>query len=153
MDHTRAFLVLAVCLLSACPGETPRPRQDVSLLLPDGPGRDGPPSFVDGQTPSPDGKIKLPDGKIKPPLDSTPKTPDQAKPSQDWGANDIGKPCTSNSECIHGLCAQNTHTGVNFCTKTCDPCVANPCPTGSGCQNAGLAYICAPGYPNAACPP
>ena len=71
----------------------------------------------------------------------------------DWsGDNDIGKPCSGNSQCQYGLCAQNTHTGAWFCTKQCDPCAADPCPSGSGCQNAGLMYICAPGYPNAPCP-
>ena len=67
------------------------------------------------------------------------------------GTDDVGKPCTSNSQCQGGLCAQNTHTGVWFCTKQCDRCAATPCPTGSGCQNAGPFYICAPGYPNAPC--
>lgn len=147
----RAALVPVVCLLLGCPGEMPRSKQEGGVILADGPVVDGLRPF-DGLKPSSDGTTKLPDGKPKV-ADSKPKTPDQPKPSLDWGGNDIGKPCTSNGECIYGLCAQNTHTGVNFCTKTCDPCVGTPCPSGSGCQNAGLAYICAPGYPNAPCPP
>ena len=143
-------LLCGVWLIAACPGEVGQPRQEVKIMLPDGPARDGPVSVTDGPVQL-DGTPKLPDGKPKLP-DSKPKLPDQAKPAQDWGANDIGKPCTGNGDCAYGLCATNTHTGVKFCTKVCDPCTASPCPTGSGCQNAGLAYICAPGYPNAPCP-
>ncbi len=71
---------------------------------------------------------------------------------KDHGAHDIGKTCKGNGDCMYGLCAQNTHNGKWFCTKKCDPCKPSPCPSGSGCQNAGLMYICAPNYPNAKCP-
>jgi len=144
-------LLCGVWLIAGCPGEVGQPKREIMITLPDGPARDGPASVTDGPKPSVDGKPKTPDGKPKLP-DSKPKLPDQAKPAQDWGANDIGKPCTGNGDCIYGLCAQNTHTGVWFCTKACDPCTASPCPAGSGCQNAGPFYICAPGYPNAPCP-
>jgi hypothetical protein len=153
MIRSQIFPLAGLALIAACAGETVvRPRSeggvandalqhgreasgsDLVLLLPD------------TGAPKPDTKASAVD--LKPtPLPDT-------KPAADvWsGPNDIGKPCTSNSDCQFKLCAQNTHTGVNFCTKVCDRCDAVPCPTGSGCQNAGLAYICAPGYPNAPCP-
>lgn len=87
------------------------------------------------------------------PADALPA--DHPAPAPDTGATAtgaIGDPCTYNEQCQYGICAQNTHTGQRFCTALCDPCAAQPCPEGSGCQNAGPAYICAPGYPNAPCP-
>jgi len=68
------------------------------------------------------------------------------------GGGNVGDPCTSNSQCKGRICARNTHTNVTFCTKPCNPCTTTPCPSGSGCQNAGFTYICAPKYPNAPCP-
>ncbi len=66
-------------------------------------------------------------------------------------SGDVGDPCVYNEQCKYGFCAGNTHTGERFCTKVCDPCSPDPCPVGSGCQDAGMAFICAPGYPNAPC--
>jgi hypothetical protein len=89
----------------------------------------------------PDAPAPVPDSKPWPVPDVTPWT------------HDVGKSCTTNADCMFNICATNTHTGQKFCTMICDPCTPNPCPSGSGCQDAGLAYICAPGYPNAPCPP
>jgi hypothetical protein len=92
----------------------------------------------DSTTPAPD-TVSWPDT-FQPQPDTTP-----------W-PHDIGKACNTNADCMFNFCATNTHTGQKFCTKICDPCAPSPCPSGSGCQDAGLAYICAPGYPNAPCP-
>ena len=80
------------------------------------------------------------------PADTSSLSPDSAP----W-PHDIGTSCTGNGDCMFGLCVQNTHTGSWFCSKQCDPCATEPCPSGSGCQDAGLMFICAPGYPNAPC--
>ncbi len=148
---------LGLVLLAACPGEVPkRPSTEAGAPL-DGPKLgtetgakiDVLPWLADlGPGPAKDQKVTLPPD-LKPP----PK-PDTSKPTGDlWtGASDIGKPCSTNGDCQYQLCATNTHTGVKFCTKTCNRCDPQPCPAGSGCQNAGLAYICAPGYPNEPCP-
>jgi hypothetical protein len=146
----RSIALVALALLGACPGENPNRNEDHGISLVDGqqPGGDRPATTGDRAV-SPEAGGKL-DGKPK--VDTKPKTPDQQQVQLDWGANDIGKPCQGNGDCQYNWCATNTHTGVKFCTKTCDPCATTPCPTGSGCQNAGLAYICAPGYPNAPCP-
>jgi hypothetical protein len=145
-------LVALALLLGACPGENPGRSQDHGISLVDGqqPGIDGPGKTGD-RAGSPEASAKL-DG--KPRADTKAKTPDQKQVQPDaWtGTDDIGKPCQGNGDCQFNWCAENTHTGVKFCTKACDPCATTPCPTGSGCQNAGIAYICAPGYPNAPCP-
>ena len=109
-------------------------------------------SFVahDSVAAAADAKPAVADGKPKA-HDSKPLVAD-SRPAADSGGNDIGKPCTSYADCSTGLCAQNTHTGAWFCTKQCAPCAPSPCPAGTGCQNAGMMYICAPGYPNAPCP-
>jgi len=100
---------------------------------------------------SKDGPLAQPDQKA---ADLEPVADVKPWPQPDTtGSHDIGKICQVNSDCMFNLCATNTHTGTKFCTKTCNPCTASPCPTGSGCQNAGIAYICAPGYPDAPCPP
>lgn len=145
-----AALAAAVAF-GACPGDMGSPRKgdgaahDVVITLSDGAlsadqqgsQEAGPPDVGQADTPGP---VPAPDSKPWP-------TPDVAP----W-THDVGKSCTTNADCMFNICATNTHTGQKFCTMTCDPCTANPCPSGSGCQNAGLAYICAPGYPNAPCP-
>ncbi len=146
-------------LLLACPGEVDvrdtgagewRSTADGGKIAPDqGPKKDkAPPKKDIGPKKDTKPKQDLPPPKkdLPPPKKDLPPT------KKDFGAHDVGKACTGNSQCMFGLCAQNTHTGKWFCTKKCDPCQANPCPTGSGCQNAGLMYICAPNYPNAKCP-
>lgn len=155
-------LVLLISLfsllsLAACPGDSPitkgsdgsTTRFDRGLVVViDAAPTDGVP------LPPDKGTTTTPDKGISPPPDKgTTPIPDKGTVKLDgWtGTDDIGKPCTSNNQCQGGLCAQNTHTGVFFCTKQCDRCAATPCPTGSGCQNAGPFYICAPGYPNAPC--
>lgn len=149
-----ALSLALLLLLPACAGEVqPRRYPDwgardrggasdlTVVVIPDGQG-----SAVDSAI------LKLDRG--APPPDA--RRPDSRPPlSPDQGGStggDIGKSCSSNAQCQYKICARNTHTGQRFCTKICNPCTANPCPTGSGCQNAGPAYICAPGYPNAPCP-
>lgn len=144
-------MIAPVVLLAACAGDMPPARgdglvgSDKQVTLMDSGGEaavsvDGPGPVVDHGGPAPD---------VKPPQDTQP----WPKPDTQTTGDDIGKACISNADCMYGLCATNMHTGVKFCTKVCDPCSVDPCPVGSGCQNAGLAYICAPGYPNAPCPP
>ncbi len=156
--HRTVALVAVATLFSACAGDLPRRddpkdgstvRFDRGLAILDAGGgavdRGGP--KVDSSPVARDKGAATPDTFSSPPD----KGPLQ---SDTWtGSDDIGKTCVSNGDCMHGLCAQNTHTGVRFCTKTCDPCAPTPCPSGSGCQNAGIAHICAPGYPNAPCAP
>jgi hypothetical protein len=133
-------LLLIALLLGGCAGEIGH-RTEAGVLLVDTAPSDV--RRVDGKLATVDQQRV--DLKVQP-ADLPPATVDS------WvGVDDIGKPCTLNSDCQHQLCATNTHTGVKFCTKVCDRCTATPCPTGSGCQNAGLSYICAPGYPNAPC--
>lgn len=147
-----------VSFLIGCPGTIDRGGLDGSPPADQGQGKDRDDlgsGHTDGK-PAADLGGKKADSKPWPTPDSKPwPTPDKTPwPTADSipGADDIGKTCTSNNDCIHKLCAQNTHTGKWFCTKSCNPCTANPCPTGSGCQNAGPFYICAPNYPNAPCP-
>lgn len=158
----RLLCFAALFSVAACAGDLPRKGTDdgsttrfdrglvvmVDAAPPDG-AKPPPDGFTSdrGITPTPDKSITpTPDKGVTP-------TPDKGTIKLDgWtGTDDIGKPCSGNSQCQYGLCAQNTHTGVWFCTKQCDRCAATPCPTGSGCQNAGPFYICAPGYPNAPC--
>ena len=153
------LLVFFLHLGAGCPGEVDEPAQGDGGGGLDGPGgiQDGPPGKQDQQIKKDKPPVKLdkPPVKLdKPPvkLDKPPVKLDKPPVKQDHGSHDIGKACKGNGDCVHGLCAQNTHTGKWFCTKKCDPCQANPCPTGSGCQNAGPMYICAPNYPNAKCP-
>ena len=147
------LLIGAAGLLAACAGDMPR-------------------GLGDGTGGGSDKRVTLMDsGSDNQALDKGQVTPDASTPQPDvkpWNApdvmpwpqpdtqpwsHDVGKTCTTNADCMFNICATNTHTGVKFCTKVCDPCSAVPCPTGSGCQNAGMAYICAPGYPDAPCPP
>ncbi len=144
---TRQTVILGALFLLACPGDL-TPQQDGPSLVDRGSAGQEPGKTVDGQPATADGKAK---SDLKPKTDTGVKQ--DVKPAADaWtGSSDIGKPCTSNGQCQFGFCATNTHTGVQFCTKVCDPCASSPCPAGSGCQDAGLAFICAPGYPNAPC--
>jgi hypothetical protein len=140
---SRQPLLLVTLVIAACPGEIGRHRAEVGVLLVDGAVTDrqrvdGRPAQADQQPPKVDLAVQPPD---LPPIKG-----------DSWiGAEDVGKPCKLNSDCQYQICATNTHTGLQFCTKACDRCAPAPCPTGSGCQNAGPYYICAPGYPNAPC--
>jgi hypothetical protein len=152
--HPRSFALLGLLALAACPGETvKRPHGEAGASDVKVSGVDTLPWLPDlgalGSEGAPKADAPPPKADLKP----APK-PDVKPPASDlWtGTNDIGKPCSTNADCQYQLCATNTHTGVKFCTKTCNRCDPQPCPAGSGCQNAGLAYICAPGYPNAPCP-
>ena len=47
----------------------------------------------------------------------------------------LGASCVNNSACNSGLCATNSQTGNNFCTRMCDPTVG--CGQGFECASAG----------------
>lgn len=157
MTSIKLPFFLSLVSLTACAGDLPRKGTDDGsaarfdrglVVVIDAAPSDGVP------LPTDKGTTVTPDKGVSPTPDKgTTPIPDTGTVRLDgWtGTDDIGKPCTSNNQCQGGLCAQNTHTGVFFCTKQCDRCAATPCPTGSGCQNAGPFYICAPGYPNAPC--
>lgn len=147
------WLFSLTAVLSGCPGDVTSHERDGSA-----PSREGGIVWGDGST-IPEETGVTEEAGYPVPWDTgaagdTAGWPDAQAPVLDTVApvDDIGKACTSNADCMFGFCATNTHTGAQFCTKVCDPCSAAPCPSGSGCQDAGLAYICAPGYPDAPCP-
>lgn len=158
---SRICFGLLAGMMLACPGEVDvnkdtgatewRSTEDGGKAWPDtGPKKDLPSTKKDTgpKQDQPPVKQDLPPVK----QDLPPPKPDLPPAKKDFGAHDVGKACKSNGDCMFGICGQNTHTGKWFCTKKCDPCQPNPCPAGSGCQNAGPMYICAPNYPNAKCP-
>jgi len=136
------LLSLAALLLGGCPGQNPLAHQERGPLA-----KDQRLVLIDGR---PVDSRPLPSLGDLSRTDRTP--PDLPRPDSWTSAGDIGKPCLSHADCQYKVCVLNQHTGVTFCSKICNPCAPPPCPTGSGCQDAGTAYICAPGYPNTACP-
>jgi len=66
-----------------------------------------------------------------------------------WSAGEFGDPCASGQECTSGICGQDTQTGTKFCTQTCKPEDAEPCPQGAECLLTGDATgnVCGPPVP------
>jgi len=65
----------------------------------------------------------------------------------------LGTPCSEVQPCPKALvCTNRGIVGASYCTTTCDPCVASPCPPGMGCQNLMTGtFICLTGFPNGSC--
>lgn len=139
--------LLASGLLAGACSETPERTEGDSAAFTFDQGST--PTVDQGTTPTPDlGTTPTADQGTTPTLDQgTTPTPDRGI----VGSGELGDPCNYNEDCNENICSMNTHTGVKFCTKVCDPCATEPCPSGFGCQDAGLAFICAPNYPNAPC--
>jgi hypothetical protein len=65
---------------------------------------------------------------------------------QALGANpgELGSACNSNADCPQGgFCAFDSGAIRHFCTRPCDM-MANTCPMGFDCVNAGGPMVCAP---------
>jgi hypothetical protein len=58
----------------------------------------------------------------------------------------FGDPCFDGGECQSGMCGQDTETGTKYCTETCDPNAAEPCPRMAACllTGTGTSYVCGP---------
>src|SRR5262249_38334115 len=57
---------------------------------------------------------------------------------------DLGSACMTDTDCPGGFCALDQANNHNFCTHVCDPMVADSCPTGFACVNAGSLKVCGP---------
>lgn len=63
-----------------------------------------------------------------------------------WSIGQFGDPCHEGVECESNLCGQDTATGAQFCTKTCDPNDLVPCPYSAQCLLTGdaMGNVCGP---------
>ena len=66
-----------------------------------------------------------------------------------WSSGDFGDPCQTSAECTSAVCGQDNQTGASFCTQTCDPAAAEPCPFSAVCllTGDGSANVCGPPVP------
>jgi hypothetical protein len=61
-------------------------------------------------------------------------------------AGEFGDPCKFPEECMSGICGQDTQTGAQFCTQSCNPSDSPPCPQAADClpTGDGQDHVCAP---------
>jgi hypothetical protein len=61
-------------------------------------------------------------------------------------AGEFGDPCKLPEECMTGICGQDTQSGAQFCTQTCNPSDNPPCPQAAEClpTGDGQDHVCAP---------